>query len=68
LTKKSLLTLLSSACWLAGEQSASAQALLAQSGVAKTMIGWLLVFLCVGLGLLVVCRPSTRRPADEDRR
>jgi hypothetical protein len=52
--------------WLALEQTASAQTLVAQSGVAKTMIGWLLVLLAIGLGVLVVCRPSGRRPAEKD--
>jgi hypothetical protein len=56
------------AIWLAAEQSASSQELLAQSGVAKTMVGWLLVFLAIGLGVLVVCRPSVRKPADDDKR
>jgi len=53
------------AVWLAHEQWASAQALLGQTGVAKTLIGWLLVLLAIGLGLLVVCRPSGRRTADK---
>jgi hypothetical protein len=55
------------ASWLAGEQMASAQVILAQSGLAKTMIGWLLVLLAIGLGLLVVCRPSGRRSPDSDK-
>jgi hypothetical protein len=49
------------AFWLASEQSASAQGLLAQTGMAKTAIGWLLVVLAIGLGFLVVCRPSGRK-------
>jgi hypothetical protein len=49
------------AIWLATEQSASAQVLLAQSGGAKTGIGWLIVLLGVGLGLIAVCRPSIRK-------
>ena len=52
--------------WLAGEQMASAQVILAQSGVAKTMVGWLLVLLAIGLGILVVCRPSGRRQPEKD--
>jgi hypothetical protein len=47
--------------WLAAEQSALAQGPLAQGGVVKTMIGWMLVLLAIGLGLLVVCRPSGRK-------
>ena len=47
--------------WLATEQSASAQVLLAQSGTAKTGIGWLIVLLGVGLGLIAVCRTSVRK-------
>jgi hypothetical protein len=37
--------------------------LLAQTGTTKTMIGWVIVLLCIGLGLLVVCRPSGRQGA-----
>jgi cobalamin biosynthesis protein CobD/CbiB len=48
-------------CWLAAEQTASAQILLAQSGTAKTILGWLLSLLAIALGLLVVCRPSSRK-------
>jgi hypothetical protein len=50
--------------WLAAEQSASAQVLLAQSGAAKSILGWLLVLLCLALGLVVVCRPSGRKDPD----
>ena len=52
--------------WLVGEQTASAQTILAQSGIAKTMIGWLLVLLAIGLGMIVVCRPSGRKAAEEE--
>ncbi len=38
--------------------------LLAQSGAAKSILGWLLVLLCLTLGLVVVCRPSSRRDPD----
>ena len=55
------------AMWLASEQPASAQEVLAQGGIAKTMIGWLLVLLAIGLGVLVVCRPSGRRPVQDDK-
>jgi hypothetical protein len=34
--------------------------LIAQTGTTKTLIGWVIVLLCIGLGLLVVCRPSGR--------
>jgi hypothetical protein len=47
--------------WLIMAQTASAQVLLAQSGGAKTGIGWLIVLLGVGLGLIAVCRPSVRK-------
>lgn len=47
--------------WLAGERAAQAQVLLAQTGMAKTAIGYLLFFLAVILGLLVVCRPTGRQ-------
>jgi hypothetical protein len=52
---------LAAALWLMAEQPASAQVLLAQSGAAKTGIGWLIVLLGVGLGLIAVCRPSVRK-------
>lgn len=35
--------------------------LLAQSGTARTILGWLLVLLCLLLGMLVVLRPTSRR-------
>jgi hypothetical protein len=53
--------MVTSALWLVMEQTASAQVLLAQSGGAKTGIGWLIVLLGVGLGLIAVCRPSVRK-------
>jgi hypothetical protein len=44
------------------EQEASAQTvLLAQGGGTKTAIGYVLVFLCLLLGLLVMLRPSKRK-------
>jgi hypothetical protein len=56
------------ACWLAAEQTASAQTrlpvLLAQSGGAKTAIGWLLVLLCLLLALLAICWPAKRKWPD----
>jgi len=53
--------------WLASAQFAAAQTvndplLLAQTGTTKTAIGWGIAALCIGLGLLVVCRPSVRNP------
>ena len=54
--------------WLASEQTASAQLLLAQSGAAKTAIGYVLVFLALILALLVVCRPSGRKLAEGDEK
>jgi hypothetical protein len=38
--------------------------LLAQTGGSKTAVGWLIVLLCIGLGLLVICRPSVRKAPD----
>ena len=35
--------------------------LLAQTGTTKTLVGWVIVLLCIGLGLLVVCRPTGRQ-------
>jgi len=37
------------------------QIVLAQTGGTKTAVGWLIVLLCVGLGILVVCRSSARK-------
>jgi hypothetical protein len=42
-------------------QTELVQPLLAQTGTGKTAIGWLIVLLCIGLGLLVVLRPSGRK-------
>ena len=49
---------------LSVEQMSSAQVILAHSGVAQTMVGFLLVLLAIGLGVLVVCRPSGRKSPD----
>lgn len=56
------------AAWLAAEQTASAQMLLAQSGMAKSAIGWALVFLALILALLVICRPNGRKLAEGDEK
>ena len=53
--------------WLAGQQTASAQTLLAQTGTTKTAIGWAIVLLCIGLGVLVICRPNARNPMEKKR-
>jgi len=61
-----LTTALDAGLWFLSEQSASAQVLLAQTGGGKTAVGWLIVLLCIALGLLVVCRPSGRdKPAGK---
>jgi hypothetical protein len=49
---------------LATEEQASAQVVLAQTGGTKTAIGWVIVLLCIFLGLLVVCRPAARNPIE----
>ena len=51
--------------WLLSEQTASAQVLLAQTGTTKTAIGWVIVLLCIGLGLLVICRTSARNVVEK---
>ena len=61
MARYALLSTLVATLWLATEQTASAQALLAQSGGAKTGIGWLIVLLGIGLGLIAVCRTSIRK-------
>jgi len=38
----------------------STPVVLAQTGGTKTALGWVIVLLCIGLGLLVVCRPNSR--------
>lgn len=63
-----LTALLGLASWLATEQMASAQTLLAQSGAAKTIMGWMLSVLAIVLGLLVICRPSGRKDPDAKER
>jgi len=45
-----------------GEHTASVHALLAQTGTTKTAIGWLIAVLCIGLGVLVMCRPGRKAP------
>ena len=50
---------------LAAEQPASAAELVAQTGTAKTAAGWVIALLCIGLGLLVVCRPSGRKSPNQ---
>ena len=60
-----LTTLFGFATWLAAEQPALVQVLLAQSGAAKGILGWLLTLLAIALGLIVVCRPSSRKDPDK---
>lgn len=47
------------------ENAISSSMLVAQTGTTKTLVGWVIVALCVGLGLLMVCRPSVRQPAKK---
>jgi hypothetical protein len=61
-----IVSLIGGFAWLAAEQPAAAQALLAQGGMAKTAIGYVLVFLALLLMLLVVCRPSSRKLPEGD--
>jgi hypothetical protein len=63
-----LLAAFGGAFWLAAEQTVQAQVLIAQSGAAKTAVGWLLVLLCLLLGLLVVCWPSKRKWPGADKK
>jgi hypothetical protein len=46
---------------LAKDAALSGALLFAQSGTSKTAVGWVIVLLCIGLGLLVICRPSHRK-------
>ena len=61
LTSKPIVAL-STTIWFSGPQL-----LLAQTGTTKTAIGWGIVLLCIGLGLLVVCRPSVRNPIEKKK-
>jgi len=54
-------TLVGAGFWLSFQQPASAQVLVAQTGGGKTAVGWVIVLVCIALGLLVVCRPSGRK-------
>jgi hypothetical protein len=45
-----------------GEPTVSAPFLIAQTGTTKTAISWVIVLLCIGLGLLVMCRPGRKAP------
>ncbi|HZN35008.1 MAG TPA: hypothetical protein VFB80_14365 [Pirellulaceae bacterium] len=60
-----LTSLFGAIAWLAAEQPLAAQVLLAQSGAAKSILGWLLTLLAIALGLIVVCRPSSRKDPDK---
>jgi hypothetical protein len=42
--------------------------LLAQSGAAKTAVGWVIVMLLLLLALLVVARPSGRKMPEGDKK
>jgi hypothetical protein len=61
-----LVTAFGLSVWLAGEQEAAAQVLLAQSGTAKTAIGWALVGAALFFALLVVGLPSFRKLPEGD--
>lgn len=61
----SLVALLAPLFLAAAEQEASAQVILAQTGGAKTGIGYGLVLLAMLLGLIVVLRPTKRRLTEK---
>jgi hypothetical protein len=67
MVRSALMAAFSTNLLLATEQQASAHVLLAQTGTGKTAIGWVIVLLCIGLGLLVVCRPAARNPIEFKR-
>ena len=56
-----ILPALSVSLWVAAEQAAQAQGVLAQTGAAKSGVGYGLLFLAVVLGLVAICRPSSRQ-------
>ena len=45
-----------------------ATALLAQTGIAKTMLGYVAVGVLIAVGLALVCRPTHRQPADKKKK
>jgi hypothetical protein len=53
---------------LLAPQPVHAQVLLAQTGGAKSAFGWVIVLLCIGLGLLVVLRSSSRKSPLKKKR
>lgn len=48
--------------WEVWENVGTSWLVVAQTGTTKTLIGWVLVLLCLGLALLVVGRPNAREP------
>jgi hypothetical protein len=58
---KTLLPTILAATWLATAEAAQAQGLVAQTGAAKSGVGYALFFLAVILGLVAICRPSGRQ-------
>ena len=54
--------------WLALQQEASAQVLLAQTGMAKTAVGWTIVAVALIFALLVVGLPSWRKLPEGDEK
>lgn len=52
---------------MAGFLLASA-ALLAQSGIAKTLLGYVAVGLLIVIGIVLVVRPSHRAPIDKPKK
>ncbi len=66
ITRLLLVVALGLSVWLAGEQEAAAQVLLAQSGTAKTAIGWALVGAALFFALLIVGLPSFRKLPEGD--
>ncbi len=61
LTARATTGLLAAACWLGSAAEAWAQGDGAGSGASPWVMPYALVILGVGLGLLVVCKPSRRR-------
>ncbi|MCU0877156.1 MAG: hypothetical protein MUF06_05105 [Pirellulaceae bacterium] len=48
--------------------TSSLPVLFAQSGMAKSAIGWVLFALALLLALLVICRPSGRKLPEVDKK
>ncbi|WP_202921566.1 hypothetical protein [Anatilimnocola aggregata] len=52
----------------AGQTLLTSGQLLAQTGIAKTMLGYVAVFALIAIGISLICRPSSRAPAEKPKK